>query len=125
MTRILESRGGETIIWTLEDKTRRGLARLVFESVRKAGRLCNRPGQRTVGAWLGPRPVRIRVRSGDRKRVLINGIQLTPKDIHVAMGQNPNRPPSEHPNPTTKIGQNGLCTYPTHSHACSILEPMC
>ena len=26
------------------------------------------------------------------------------RSIHVAMGQNPNRTPSEHPNPTTKIG---------------------
>ena len=30
----------------------------------------------------------------------------------MAMGQNPNRAPSEHPNPTTKIGSNGWCTYP-------------
>ena len=32
----------------------------------------------------------------------------------MAMGQNPNRTPSEHPNPTTKIGpkMDGEFTYP-------------
>ena len=43
----------------------------------------------------------------------------------VAMGQNPNRTPSEHPNPTTKIGskmggaptnQNGIPLVLTHSN---------
>ena len=33
---------------------------------------------------------------------------------HLAMGQNPNRAPSEHPNPTTEIGSKmgGELTYP-------------
>ena len=36
------------------------------------------------------------------------------RGFHVAVGQNPNRTPSEHPNPTTKIGSKmgGEFTYP-------------
>ena len=40
---------------------------------------------------------------------------LSTAGIHLAMGQNPNRlAPSEHPNPTTKLGSKlgGEYTYP-------------
>ena len=57
---------------------------------------------------------------------VMNYLKLKPKPYgHMAMGQKPNRTPSEHPNPTTKIGSKmgGEFTYPrmvplvlTHSH---------
>ena len=52
-----------------------------------------------------------------------------PEPMWVAMGQNPNRTPSEHPNPTTQIGsnmvhlpQNGIPLVLTQNHASRIMK---
>ena len=38
------------------------------------------------------------------RRMLVFSVRESLLDTKKAMGQNPNRTPSEHPNPTTKIG---------------------
>ena len=38
---------------------------------------------------------------------LQSGTDMLDSFAELAMGQNPNRTPSEHPNPTTKLDENG------------------